>query len=152
MVFPGMPILSIAKIMNKPGLKAGFQSAVGARASVKQASTMPGCLEANAYATPKGWGFAVSVWEDEDALMAYVRSGAHNDYAKRISKIANAHVSGHTSWDGPVPNWTEWGAFLEEHAKIIRLPGGEDLPEDECLSGPTKLTPFVFKGKRTYVP
>lgn len=141
-----MPILSIAKIMIAPGPYAVFRAATGARRSIKQAAAMPGCIGAIASPTGNRTAFAVSLWENADALKAYVHAEAHGDEAKRIAEFAEAHVSGHMDWDGPIPEWTQWGDLLAQTTpRIIPMPKGQHLTEAEHLAGPKKKPAWPMK-------
>ncbi|MBW3582146.1 MAG: hypothetical protein KY455_03510 [Euryarchaeota archaeon] len=144
-----MAVLSVAKILSRRGPLAQLRIGIASIRSIRQAARMPGCIEAIGAPTGKGVAFAVSLWEDEASLRAYVHSGAHGKAAKAIKDLARSHVSAHVEWDGEkIPPWTEWGAVLQERPHIIDTRHVGDLSDDEKLAGPTRAARFPLRARR----
>lgn len=128
-------VLSIAKIF-PTGPRAQLVLTFHGLRSLRQASRQPGFVEAVAPAPSGGAGFVVTLWESEDALRSYVHSGAHGGAAKKVRKLARAHVSCHVPWDGDtIPDWREWGAILARNPRIIDTRHGGNLTEEQKLAG-----------------
>lgn len=139
-------ILSIAKIIGRRGLLAQLRIGYYSIRSIRQAARMPGLIEAIGCPTGKGVAFAVSLWEDEASLKAYVHSGAHGNAAKATKDLARVHVTCHIPWpEATIPSWTEWGRILRMHPHIIDTRHVGDLTQEEKLADPQKMARFPLR-------
>ncbi len=144
-----MPVLSLAKIIARPGPVNNLRIMMHGMGSIRQASKMPGCIEAIAASGGKGNLFAVSLWDDADALKAYVHSGAHGAAAKKVKDLARCHVAGHLPWEQDrIPEWTQWGALLAEHGHARDTAHVGDLTQADKLAGPAKRDRFPLRARR----
>lgn len=148
-----MAVLSIAKIISRPGPHVRIPLMLASLRSIRQAKGMHGFRAGEAGPAGGGVFFAVSLWDKEEHVRAYAKSGAHGKAAARISKFAKAHVSGHLTWDEEViPPIAEWGTLLRDHGNVIRLPAGQDVPEEELYTGPASRmkTRMRFRPKQRH--
>lgn len=144
-----VPVLSIAKIISRRDPLSQIRVGYHSIRSIRQAARMPGLIEAIGSPSGGGVAFAVSLWEDEASLKAYVHSGAHGNAARAVMGVARAHVTGHVDWDGgTIPPWTEWGAILREAGPtIINTKHSGALTEEEKLAGPRKKARFPLRAR-----
>lgn len=133
---PGVPVLSVAKILPRKGPIMAAKMNLHAMRSIRQAGQAGGCIEAIAAATKQG-AFAISLWKDAASLKSYVHSGAHGRAAKAMADIARGHVSRHMDWDGPLPDWSQWGELLDG-GRFTPTKHGQDVTVDEMHEGPRR--------------
>ncbi|WP_299739477.1 hypothetical protein [uncultured Roseobacter sp.] len=71
-------------------------------ASMSQAQAAKGCLGAEAQ-TINGIHHTRSIWRDRDAMLTYLRTGAHLNAMKVFRKIATGRTYGFETTD--IPDW-----------------------------------------------
>ena len=121
----------------------GARMNLHAMKSIRQVRKADGCLEALAAATNQG-AFAISLWQDEASLQAYVHSGAHGKAARAMKDIARGHISRHLDWDGPIPGWYQWGELLEG-GRFTATIHGKEATIEEIHQGPAKKPKFPLR-------
>lgn len=143
-----MAVLSVAKIISRRGPIVQLRMGIASIRSIRQAARMPGCIEAIGAPMANGVAFAVSLWEDEASLKAYVRSGAHGKAVAATKDLARTHVSAHIPWEGDtLPPWTEWGDVLRHGPHIIDTKYVGDLTEEEKMAGPVRPSRMSLRAK-----
>lgn len=140
---PRVPVLSVAKILPRKGPLMAARMNLHAVKSIRQAGKADGCIQAIAAATKEG-AFAVSLWTDAASLKAYVHSGAHGAAAEAMKDIARGHISRHLAWDGPLPEWFQWGELLDG-GRFTPTKHGKDVTVEEMHQGPAKKPKFPLK-------
>lgn len=141
-----MAILSVAKIIARPGPIRQAKLLRHTFRSLRQAGEMPGCLEAIAVPDGRGVYFAISRWESEKALQNYVRAAAHGEAAKASRDLTRCHVSHHQAWDLPIPAWDAVAPILKK-AFILDTKHVGDLTEEEKRAGPRRPYRNVLRAK-----
>ncbi len=87
-----------------------------AMASMAQAKSAPGCLQAEAR-TINGVHHTRSVWESEAAMRAYLTTGAHLKAMKLFRRIATGKTLGFETED--VPDWGDVHKLWSERGRTV---------------------------------
>ncbi|MEI6020063.1 MAG: hypothetical protein WCR21_02960 [Bacteroidota bacterium] len=64
----------------------------------------------------KGYQCTLTGWESRDAMLEFLRSGAHLKAMKAFHRIATGKTYGYET--EAIPNWNEAFAILEEKGKV----------------------------------
>lgn len=103
--------LSITGLRVKPGPLNVLRFTWHAFRSFQQASKAAGVLHVDARRI-NGVQHTVTAWTDRDAMLAYVRSGAHMKAMQVFHRIAEGATFGFTT--DRIPDWTEVHALWQE--------------------------------------
>ena len=83
----------------------------------RQLRRQPGCLRMKN--TGFGyWHYTLSVWENEEAIKPFVRSGAHL-HAMKFSRRLSHEIRTYTYRTDRIPSWKEAKQLLRERGKVI---------------------------------
>ena len=85
-------------------------------AAMSQARSAAGCMQAEAH-TINGIHHTLSVWTDRDAMLAYIRSGAHLKAMQIFHRITTGKTIGFEARD--VPDWTQVHAIWTEQGRSV---------------------------------
>ncbi|MEZ4756696.1 MAG: hypothetical protein R2817_07710 [Flavobacteriales bacterium] len=103
--------LSITGLRVKPGLMNRLRFQYHAVRSFMQAQKAPGVLHVAAKRV-HGVEHTVTAWKDRDAMLAFVRSGAHLEAMKAFHRIAVGSTFGFDT--DRIPDWPEVHALWKE--------------------------------------
>lgn len=84
----------------------------------RQAKTQPGFVRMK----NRGFGYdhyTLSVWESEEALRQFARSGAHLDAMKKSGQLAS-EIRTYSYAGGQLPSWNEVKGLLREKGRIFK--------------------------------
>lgn len=87
-----------------------------AMGAMMQARAAEGNLSAQAR-TINGVHHTVSVWQDRDAMLRYLRSGAHLRAMRVFPRIATGAVAGFSAPDAPA--WADVPAILKDRGRWV---------------------------------
>lgn len=87
-----------------------------AMASMAQARAADGCHAADSR-TIKGVHHTLSVWSSRQAMLAYMRSGAHLDAMKAFRSIATGKTYGFEA--DHIPDWSDVHRLWHEHGRDV---------------------------------
>ncbi len=85
-------------------------------AAMSQARSAKGCIQADAQ-TINGIHHTRSVWTNRDAMLAYIRSGAHLKAMQSFHHFATGKTVGYETKD--IPDWTQVHAIWQEKGKVV---------------------------------
>lgn len=109
--------LSITGLRVKPGLMNRVRFQYHAVRSFMQAQKAEGVLHVAAKRI-NGVEHTVSAWRDREAMLAFVRSGAHLDAMKAFHRIAEGSTFGFTT--DRIPDWPEVHALWKERGDVYK--------------------------------
>lgn len=107
---PSRTYVGVATTLDSRHLRTTPMMFVGAQATAKQMKAAPGCIGFASQARPLKKNYrSISVWESEEALRAFVHSGAHGDLVNSTRAEVESFRSVHWTLSGADgrPTWRE---------------------------------------------
>lgn len=119
---PSRTYVGVATTLNSRRFRSTPKMFAGAQATAKQMKAAPGCIGFASQARPFKKNYrSISVWESEEALRAFVHSGAHGDLVKSTRAEVESFRSVHWALDGADgrPTWREGSQRLTAEAAEV---------------------------------